>query len=204
MSNTIYPCLWFDGKAKEAVELYLSAFNDARITSDTPMVVTFELAGQKFMALNGGPMFVPNPSISFFVVFDTAAELEHAWVKLSEGGNVLMPLDKYPWSEQYGWVQDRFGVSWQLSQGKLEDVGQKFSPTLMFTNQQAGKAEEAINFYTSIFDDSSVVGILKYDAQDNDVEGTVKHAQFKLGNRLSWPWTAPCPTNSALPRVYPW
>lgn len=184
MKHELYPCLWYDGTAKEAAELYLAAFKNARITSDTPLVVTFELGGHKFMGLNGGSMFTPNPSISLYVVCESASELEQAWTKLSEGGKVLMPLDKYPWSEQYGWVQDKFGVSWQLALGKLEEIGQKFTPTLMFTGKQAGKAEEAIHFYTSLFDNSSIVGILRYDAQDQDVEGTVKHAQFKLGQQV--------------------
>ncbi|MHC2990180.1 3-demethylubiquinone-9 3-methyltransferase [Pontibacter sp. HJ8] len=184
MTHDIYPCLWFDGTAKEAAGLYLKAFKDSKITADTPMVVTFELGGQKFIGLNGGPLFSPNPSVSFYVVCETASEVEQAWATLSEAGTVLMPLDAYPWSEQYGWVQDKFGVSWQLALGKLEEVGQKFTPTLMFTGQQAGKAEEAIRFYTSIFDNSSIVGILKYDARDQDVEGTVKHAQFKLGQQV--------------------
>jgi len=95
-----------------------------------------------------------------------------------------MPLDKYPWSEKYGWVQDKFGVSWQLSAGKLEAVGQKFTPTFMFTQQYAGKAEQAIQFYTSVFKDSSIVGILKYTAEDPDVEGTIKHAQFTLNQQV--------------------
>ncbi|WP_161888366.1 VOC family protein [Pontibacter russatus] len=184
MTHELYPCLWFDGTAKEAAELYLAAFKNSKITSDTPLVVTLELGGQKFMGLNGGPMFTPNPSISFYVVCETASEMEQAWASLSEGGKVLMPLDKYPWSEQYGWVQDKFGVSWQLALDKLENVGQKFTPSLMFTGQQAGKAEEAIQFYTSLFDNSSIVGILRYNTQDQDVEGTVKHAQFKLGQQV--------------------
>ncbi len=180
MNNQIYPCLWFDGNAKEAAAFYCSVFSNTRITADTPLVVTFESEGQKFMCLNGGPMFQPNPSISFFVLFEKVEEVEQAWEKLSKEGRVLMPLDKYDWSEKYGWVQDRFGISWQLSYGKWSDVGQKFTPTLMFTGAQSGKAEEAIRFYTSVFNPSSVVGILKYGAQDGDTEGLVKHAQFKI------------------------
>jgi len=95
-----------------------------------------------------------------------------------------MPLDKYDWSEKYGWVQDKFGISWQLAFGKFKDVGQKFTPTLMFTNNKAGRAEEAIRYYTSVFDNSSIVGILKYTAGENDVLGYVKHAQFKLGQQV--------------------
>lgn len=148
------------------------------------MVVNFELAGQKFMGLNGGPTYAPNPSLSFFVVGETRDEIGQAWDKLAAGGKVLMPLDQYDWSEQYGWVQDKFGISWQLALGKLEEVGQKFTPTLLFTNQSAGKAEQAIHFYTSIFANSSVVGILKYGAADKEVAGTIKHAQFKLGQQV--------------------
>ena len=184
MKNLLYPCLWFDGNANEAATFYCAIFNNSRVTIDTPMVVNFELGGQKFMALNGGSRFKPNPSISFFVVCQTEKEVDDTWEKLSEQGMVLMALDKYPWSERYGWIQDRFGISWQLSFGKLENVGQKLSPTLMFTGKYAGKAEEAIRFYTSVFSGSSVTGILKYTANDDDIEGTVKHAQFRLKDQV--------------------
>lgn len=181
MNNLIYPCLWFDGEAKAAAEFYTSVFKDSKITAATPMVVNFELNGQKFMGLNGGPHFKINPSISFFVVCESEAESDNVWTRLSEGGSVLMPLDKYEWSEKYGWLQDRFGVSWQIAFAKMDDVGQKFSPALMFVGEQHGKAENAINFYTSVFDNSAITGILKY-ADDNEGgrAGTVKHAQFNL------------------------
>jgi len=104
MTNEIYPCLWFDRNAKEAAALYCSIFENSRITVDTPMVVNFTLGSQKFMGLNGGPAHVPNPSVSFYVICETKKELENAWEKLVDGGMVLMALDKYPWSELYGWV----------------------------------------------------------------------------------------------------
>ena len=180
MNNRIYPCLWFDGQAKEAAELYEEVFGNSKILDENPIVVRIEMHGQKFMLLNGGPMYKPNPSISFMVVCETKEEVDKAWEKLVDGGFAMMPLDSYPWSERYGWVQDRFGISWQLYHGRMEDVGQKFSPTLMFTHEQFGKAEEAIQLYTSLFPNSSVAGILKYAANDDDEEGKVKHAQFKL------------------------
>jgi predicted 3-demethylubiquinone-9 3-methyltransferase (glyoxalase superfamily) len=181
MKNNIYPCLWFDGQAKEAAKLYLDVFGNSRILDENPIVVTIEMHGQKFMLLNGGPMYQPNPSISFMVICETKEEVDDAWNKLIEGGTSMMPLDTYPWSERYGWVQDRFGISWQLYKGKLEDTGgQKFCPTLMYTHESCGKAEEAIGLYTSLFPDSSVAGILRYSAEDDDTEGLVKHAQFKL------------------------
>jgi predicted 3-demethylubiquinone-9 3-methyltransferase (glyoxalase superfamily) len=180
MKNNIYPCLWFDGQAKEAAEFYPQVFGNSKILDENPIVVSLEMHGQKFMLLNGGPIYKPNPSISFMVLCETKEEVDYAFEKMVEGGMAMMPLDSYPWSERYGWVQDKFGISWQLYLGKMDDVGQKFSPTLMFTHDQFGKAEEAIHFYSSLFPDSSVAGILKYSAQDDDEEGKVKHAQFKL------------------------
>lgn len=188
----ITPFLWFDGKAEEAANFYTSVFTPSKIIAikhwpeggpfpkGQVMNLTFELGGQQFYAFDAGPMFKFNPSVSFFVVCETEEETGDVWQKLAEGGSVLMPLDKYDWSEKYGWVQDRFGISWQVSLGKISDVGQKFTPALLFTGEQHGKAEAAVNFYTSIFRDSSIAGILKYAAGEGEPAGTVKHAQFSL------------------------
>ncbi|MCK9423205.1 MAG: VOC family protein [Bacteroidales bacterium] len=184
MKNPIYPCLWFDGKAKEAAEFYCSIFDHSVITTETPLVVIIESAGQKFMFLNGGPQFTINPSVSFYVLYEKEKEIGQVWNKLLEAGSVLMPLDKYDWSAKYGWIQDRYGISWQLSLGKMAEVGQKFTPFLMFTGGQNGKANQAIRFYTSVFEDSSVTGILRYSKDENEVEGSVKHAQFSLGKHV--------------------
>jgi predicted 3-demethylubiquinone-9 3-methyltransferase (glyoxalase superfamily) len=182
MKKTLYPCLWFNDNALDAANFYCSVFKDSRIVDENPMVVNFEASGEKFMCLNGGPEFQINPSISFYVVCDSIEEVDQYWKALTEGGMEMMPLDKYPWSERYAFIQDRFGISWQLSYGKMEDVGQRFTPTLMFTQSRAGKAEEAVGFYTSVFEPSSVIGIMRYEAGDGDVEGTIKHAQFTLGD----------------------
>jgi predicted 3-demethylubiquinone-9 3-methyltransferase (glyoxalase superfamily) len=100
------------------------------------------------------------------------------------GATIMMPLDKYEWSLKYGWLQDKFGISWQVFFGKIEDIGQKFTPSLMFTGKQNGKAEQAINFYTSVFKDSGIKGILKYSKEDHEFEGNVKHGQFRLGSNV--------------------
>jgi len=184
MNQPIYPCLWFDGNAKEAASFYCAVFNNSSITSDTPIMVTFTLAGQHFMGLNGGPKYKPNPSVSFYVVCESLEEIDNTWQKLQKGGSVLMPLNKYPWSEKYGWLNDTYGISWQLTLGKLSDTGQKITPLLMFAQEQAGKAERAIHFYTSVFKDSSVKLIARYEPGEPDVEGRIKHAQFKLGEHL--------------------
>lgn len=104
MINQIYPCLWFDGRAKEAADFYCSIFKNSRIITDTPLVVTFELEGKKFMGLNGGPQFKFNESVSFVVECETQAEIDHYWTKLTEGGQ----------ESQCGWLKDKFGLSWQI------------------------------------------------------------------------------------------
>lgn len=182
MKNQLYPCLWFDGKAKEAATFYSSAFDNSKIVSQNPMVVIFELDGVQFMGLNGGPQFKINPSISFFVICNSVDEIEKKWNHLSADGATMMPLDKYPWSEKYGWCQDKFGVNWQLMMG--QNTGQRIIPSFMFTKEQSGRAEEAINFYTSIFKDSEVKMLSRYEKGEGDVEGYLKHAQFTLNGQL--------------------
>jgi predicted 3-demethylubiquinone-9 3-methyltransferase (glyoxalase superfamily) len=184
MTNMIYPCLWFDGKAKEAAEYYCSVLDDTVITAENNVVVNFESAGQRFMCLNGGPEFKINPSISFYVICKSEEEIDRLWKSFLEGGSVLMPLDKYEWSRKYGWVSDRYGVNWQLSFGGIEELSQKISPVLMFTGNQNGRAEEALKFYISVFKNSKIKGIARYLKGENDVEGTIKHAQFILENKV--------------------
>jgi predicted 3-demethylubiquinone-9 3-methyltransferase (glyoxalase superfamily) len=117
----ITPHLWFDKEAKEAAEFYASLLSDSRVTNittlhDTPSgdcdVVSFELSGQPFMAISAGPLFKFNPSVSFHVKFRTKDEIDALWKKLSKGGTVLMELGEYPFSEKYGWIQDKYGLSW--------------------------------------------------------------------------------------------
>ncbi len=183
MRNPIYPCLWFDGNAKVAAEFYCSVFANSKIKVDTPLVVNFELFGKKFMGLNGGPQFKFNPSVSFFVICETENEIDGAWSKLLKDAKVMMPLNKYPWSDKYGWIQDKFGISWQLMMGNAEAMGGKIIPAFMFTGSQAGKAEQAMNFYASIFSDSKIKDINRYEPGEHDVEGTVKHGRFNLSNQ---------------------
>ncbi len=184
MKNKIFTCLWFDGTAKAAADFYCSAFSNATITAHNPMVTIFEIEGRKFMGLNGGPMFKINPSVSFFVNCSTVTEIDTLWNKLAAGGSVLMPLNQYPWSEKYGWCQDQFGVNWQLMLGKMEE--DKIVPAMMFTQQNAGRAEQAIHFYNTVFKDAAIKLVSKYEKGEPDVEGYIKHAQFVLhGQRFA-------------------
>jgi predicted 3-demethylubiquinone-9 3-methyltransferase (glyoxalase superfamily) len=185
----IIPFLWFNEQAEEAVTFYTSVFTNAKVGDitrfgdDVPgpkgkvMTITFRLAGQEFMALNGGPEFSFTPAVSFFVYCQTPEEIDTLWKKLSPGGNVLMELDRYPFSERFGWLADPYGVSWQLSLARLP---QKISPYLMFVGKQHGKAEEAARYYTSLFKNSSISQIERYGKGQAEPEGTVMHARFIL------------------------
>jgi predicted 3-demethylubiquinone-9 3-methyltransferase (glyoxalase superfamily) len=188
----IVPHLWFDTQAKEATAFYATLFVDSGVTNittikDTPSgdcdMVTFSMAGQKFMAISAGPYFTLNPAISLFVVFKDEAEITAVWEKLAEGGKILMPFNTYPWAQKYGWLQDKYGLSWQLSMSEHHDVAQKITPMLMFTQDKSGKAKEAIEAYTTIFPDSKVDMMVPYAAGEGDTEGFIKHARFSLGGQ---------------------
>jgi predicted 3-demethylubiquinone-9 3-methyltransferase (glyoxalase superfamily) len=184
MKEQITPCLWFNDQAKEAASLYCSVFADAKITAQSPIVTQLAVSGHSITLLDGGPMYKPNPSISLFYICEEEQELERIWGAFSKEGTVLMPLDKYPWSEKYGWVSDKYGISWQLALGKISEVGQKITPCLLFTGAQYGRAEEAIAHYSSIFKNPKTDGILRYGAGElPDEEGKVKHAQIVLDDQ---------------------
>lgn len=184
MNHEIYPCLWFKNEAREAADLYCRVFEGSVIKSASPIVVMVDLQGQQLMLLNSSGNDEFNPAISIFVVCEKAEETDRVWNLLVEHGKVLMALDKYPWSEKYGWLQDRFGVSWQVSLGKLSDVGQKFSSSLLFVGSQHGRAEEAMNFYTGIFKNSSIDGVRLYPEGGAEPAGTVQHARFRVNDHV--------------------
>jgi predicted 3-demethylubiquinone-9 3-methyltransferase (glyoxalase superfamily) len=105
MSNPIYPCLWFDGNAKAAAEFYCSIFKNSKITTDSPMVVMFEINGYKVMCLNGGPKFKFNEAFSFVVNCDSQKDIDYYWEKLTANGGE---------ESMCGWLKDKFGFSWQI------------------------------------------------------------------------------------------
>ena len=184
MKENITPCLWYNGQAQEAAALYCSVFANAKITAQSPIVTSIDVSGQSFTLLDGGPKYKPNASISFYYICEKEEELNNIWNTFSKEGTVLMPLDKYPWGEKYGWINDKFGISWQIALGKISDVGQKITPCLMFTGKQYGRADEAIAHYSSIFKNVKVDGILRYGANElPDQEGKIKHAQFALNDQ---------------------
>lgn len=180
MNNSIYPCLILKGKAAAAADFYISTFGEGKITSSSPVVIQIELSGQKFMLLNDGPPTAATPSVSFMVSSENAVDTERYWNNLLEGGQVLMPLDQYDWSVKYGWIQDKYGISWQLFTSNEPGATQKFSPSLMFTGSNAGKAQKAVEFYTQLFPQSGIEGIYRYTEEEGADAGLIKHAQFKI------------------------
>lgn len=181
MTHPFGICLWFDKQAKEVFTFYESVFPDIKLISENPFTVNYTLAGKRFMHFNGGPEFKINPSISFFYNVDTEAEIDQIWAKLTEGGQVMMPLNSYPWSRKYGWVADKFGVNWQLM---LDHVsGDKVYPNMMFTGENNGKAAEAIAFYTSIFPNSKTIHESPYGEGGRDTAEHLSYAQFRLNNQ---------------------
>ncbi|MCT4214027.1 VOC family protein [Elizabethkingia anophelis] len=183
MNNDIFPCLWCNGDAKESAEFYCQVFG-GKITVDTPVVINIELFGQKLMLLNAGPQFEKNPSISFLINCASEEDVQHYWDQLSEGGMVLMELDSYPWSKKYGWIKDKYGTTWQLYFGEMQE--QRLVPTLMFMHRNNGKAMEAMEFYTSTFPESKIEGVLKYkdDGENGEDPENVQHAQFVINNYM--------------------
>jgi predicted 3-demethylubiquinone-9 3-methyltransferase (glyoxalase superfamily) len=189
----ITPHLWFDTQAVEAAGFYCETFPDSRVTSvatvpDTPSgdvdTVSFELFGQRFMAMSAGPFFTFNPSVSFAVACETPEEVDRYWTRLSADGSVLMELGPYPFSEYYGWTTDRYGVSWQISVAADGASGQRITPTLLFVGDVCGRAEEAIRAYTSVFPGSGVDILVPYGSDAApDAEGGTMYASFRLAGQ---------------------
>ena len=202
--QTIVPHLWYDQEAQEAAEFYASVFPDSKVTDvttlhDTPGgdcdVVSFELWGRRFMAISAGPVFSFNPSVSFIVNFDplffdqtqsghaiARDKIDEAWAKLCQGGEILLPIGEYPFSERYGWVRDKYGLSWQLILTNPDgEPRPSIVPSMLFTGNNCGKAEEAIGFYQSVFRNSESGSLIRYGAgQAPDTEGTIMFADFAL------------------------
>jgi len=208
MQQKITPNLWFDHNAEEAVEFYISVFPNGKVislsnypTEDLPdfqkefagkvLTIEFELNGYRFTAINAGSEFMPTPSISFMVNFDPSIDddaerhLNEVWDKLSEGGEVLMPLDAYPYSKRYGWVKDKYNVSWQLMLTNPEGEPRPYIiPSLMFSGPNTNRAEEAMLYYQSIFGDTRQGTISRYPEDTGPAhEGSLMYADFTLAGQ---------------------
>ena len=192
----IRPHLWFDTEAREAAEFYVGTFPESRIARtatihDTPAgdseMVSFELFGQGFAAISAGPLFKFTPAISFLVSCRSGEEVDRYWERIASGGQSLMPLGSYPFSERFGWTNDRYGLSWQFMLAREPEIRQRITPTLMFAGDVAGRAEAAIGHYVSVFPRSAIGEATRYGpGEAPEREGTLRHCSFTLdGQRFS-------------------
>jgi predicted 3-demethylubiquinone-9 3-methyltransferase (glyoxalase superfamily) len=202
LKQKITPSLWFDKEAMDAAEFYTSVFPNSKVTlktqiKDTPSgdcdIVGFQIMGFNFMAISAGPLFKFNPSISIMVNFDSSQDkdarkrIDEIWEKLSESGKVLMPIDKYPFSERYGWIQDKYGFSWQLIYTNPEgDERPLIIPSLLFVTDGCDIAEEATEFYLSVFKNTERGAIVRYETvaeKEGGKEGSIMFTDFMLENQ---------------------
>lgn len=195
MYQKIVPHFWFDTEAKEAAEFYTNVFPDSKIIStctffDTPSgdseQVTFELMGYRFMGISAGPYFTKNPSISFLIPYspEESDMIDDIWKVMKDGGKVLMDMGEYPFNKKYGWIEDKYNVSWQfflMEEPMDEPYSHRIIPTLTFTRDVAGKAEEAAEFYVDIFSHSKNLGMYHYpEGMEPNLPEHVMHGEFKL------------------------
>lgn len=190
------PCLWFDDDAEAAADFYVRTFPNGRTRAiaryprsgpnpsgkppGSVLTVEFELAGQTFTALNGGPYFTINPSISFFVHVATPEEADRLFAALVTEGEVLMALGTYPWSPRYGWAKDRFGASWQVM---CLQACTPIAPCLMFTGARRGQARDALQHYASILPEAKIQALEPYAAHEGPTEH-IKHGRLQFGEQL--------------------
>jgi predicted 3-demethylubiquinone-9 3-methyltransferase (glyoxalase superfamily) len=188
----ITPCLWFDSNALAAAKFYTKIFSKSKVGSilkydeasskasgqkkGSVLTVNFKINGQEFVGLNGGPIFKPNPSISFMVPCKTAKDVDALYKKLSKDGEVMMALDKYPFNERYTFFKDKFGVSWQLIVSKNKQI----APSLLFVNKDCGNAKPAVEHYRKIFKKSKINQIVLYGENQGGKPGTVMFCSFML------------------------
>lgn len=202
----IIPNIWCDTNADEVVAFYLSVFPDGELLGRSPypteglpdfqramagqdLVVDFAIGGFRVTAINAGSEFTPNPSISFMVNLDPSRDpraesrIDELWGPLSDQGQVLMPLEAYPFSPRYGWVQDRFGVSWQLMVTDPAGEPRPFLiPSLLFANHNANRASEAIEFYTSVFPDARTGTLARHPQALGEARaGALMFGEFAVG-----------------------
>lgn len=192
--------LWFNTEAKEAAQFYANLFPNSTIKNSTTLsetpsgtvdLINIDLNGHSFTLLSAGPLFRINPSISFMVNLDPSKqsnaeeELNRLWNALAEGGKILMPIDAYPFSKRYGWVEDRFGVSWQLILTNPEgEERPMIVPSLLFVTESGKQAEEATDAYLSVFKDSRRGTMARYPkGMEPNEEGAVMFTDFMLNHQ---------------------
>ena len=191
----LIPHLWYNDNAREAATWYVSLFENSGIDQttviyDTPSgdaeLVDFHLANFHISSISAGPFFQFNPSLSFMVSCVDSSEVQRLYTAFSEGGTVLMPLDSYSFSPQYAWVQDRYGLSWQLIQDENLTEKTYIRPTLLFSGNSCGKALDAMDYYAKVFPNSSKGYVHHYgDGEAEDSRAKINYGELTL---MGTPW----------------
>jgi predicted 3-demethylubiquinone-9 3-methyltransferase (glyoxalase superfamily) len=194
----ITPFLWFEKDMDAVVNYYASIFPDVKISnpgqlegtpSGTVQMNSITIYGTQFDLMTAGPYLPFNPTVSFIINCDSQDEAQDLWNKITAEGKELMPIQSYDFAPLFGWVQDKYGVSWQVMYMNGEKPAEKIVSTLMFCGDVCGRAEEAMNFYTSIFKNSHIDYVSQYQESDSEVDderAKTKHAGFILdGSRFS-------------------
>ncbi len=186
MPQKIVPNIWFDGNAEEAVEFYARILPNTtgrilvrypetglpdfqREMAGKPLTAEIVIDDYQIVFINAGPEFTPTPAISFMLNFDpsrdpdAASSLDRTWAGLLDGGEALMEIGEYPFSPRYGWIRDRYGVTWQLILTNPDGEPRPFvMPSMLFCGAAQNKAKEAIARYTALFPDSAVGMVVEY------------------------------------------
>lgn len=193
MPIKIIPFLWYDHEAAEAAALYAETFPESsgqkiaknlQSPGGTLEIYSANLWGNEFHLMSAECPFSFSPAISFHVACSTQEQVEHIWNRLSSGGKTLMELGEYPFSEYFGWLADKFGVSWQINCVKNKLETQRISPVLLFSGVQSGYGKESLALYTSIFPDSRVESVSHYgEGEDLNPPGAIQHARFVLNGQ---------------------
>lgn len=201
----IVPSLWFDHVAADAARFYAEAIPGTTVTdtqyypleglldfqrefAGKELTVEFEVQGYRFVAINAGPEFRVNPSVSFMLNFDPSRDerarehLDEVWAALSDGGTELMPLGEYEFSPHYGWIQDRYGVSWQLILTDPAGEPRPFViPNLLFGGPAQNRAGEAMEYYVSLFEGARAGNVWRYpDAVGPAPAGSIMFGELNL------------------------
>ena len=203
----IVPCLWYDGDAEPAARHYAELIPGSQVRTVTHypdggqevhgqkprsvMTVEVRLGDTEVLMLNGGPQFKFTPAISLFVILEDRAAVDRLWEGLADGGKVMMPLDKYDWSERYGWVADRWGLNWQVALGRHADVGRTVTPSLLFAGEACGKAaggDRALRL--GLRRHASTGSTATTAAARTPPARSCTRSSASTGRR-SWRWTAP-------------
>lgn len=203
MIHAPIPAFWCNGTRDDQARAYAALFPGATIdgksTADwSPggVVTRLNLRGSPLDLIEGGPVYSPTPALSLFVQCESEGEMRTLWAGLADGGAELMPLDAWPWATLFGWLQDRWGMTWQLNLGAMDEVDQAVTPFLTFVGDAAGRAQAAMDLYTRAIPGTETVEAHLHDGSMGDPAGWVMHARMRVAggglmlseNGMAHPW----------------